>query len=244
MKENIYDNESFFEKYSRFPRSVKGLNAAGEWHEFQKMLPPFNGKRILDLGCGFGWHCIYAAENDAASVVGVDISEKMLDEAKRKTHYPNITYIRNSIEDYEYKKETFDVVISSLVFHYSPSFVDICAKVNMCLVPGGDFVFSVEHPIFTAQGKQDWIYDEAGNPLHWPVDNYFHEGKRSAIFLNESVIKYHKTVTTYIKGLLENGFIITDLCEPKPPNEFLQQVPEMKFELLRPMMLIISAKKL
>ena len=38
MKENKYDDELFYEKYSRFPRSVKGLKAAGEWHELQKML--------------------------------------------------------------------------------------------------------------------------------------------------------------------------------------------------------------
>jgi len=244
MKENIYDNETFFAKYSRFPRSVEGLSAAGEWHELQKMLPLFKGKRVLDLGCGFGWHSIYAAEHGAASVVGVDISEKMLAMAREKASHPNITYIRSSIEDFDYRKEVFDAVISSLAFHYLPSFGDICAKVWECLAPGGDFVFSVEHPIFTAQGKQDWIYDEAGNPLHWPVDKYFYEGQRDTVFLGESVVKYHKTMATYIKGLLENGFTITGFCEPQPSKELMQRIPDMKTELQRPMMLIISAKKI
>lgn len=54
MKENHYDNETFFEAYSRFPRSVEGLRAAGEWHELKKLLPDFTDKRVLDLGCGFG----------------------------------------------------------------------------------------------------------------------------------------------------------------------------------------------
>ena len=48
------------------------------------MLPDFKGKRVLDLGCGYGWHCIYAMENGASSVVGVDISHKMLEVAKGK----------------------------------------------------------------------------------------------------------------------------------------------------------------
>ncbi len=64
--ENPYDKKKFFEKYSRMDRSVKGLQGAGEWHELKKMLPDFKGKRVLDLGCGFGWHCRYAAENGAA----------------------------------------------------------------------------------------------------------------------------------------------------------------------------------
>ncbi len=243
MKENIYDNEDFFERYSRFPRSAEGLDAAGEWRELKRMLPPFRGKRVLDLGCGFGWHCVYAAEQGAADVVGVDLSEKMLVEARRKTQHPNVSYVRCAIEDYEYAKERFDIVISSLALHYVPSFDDICAKVNRCLAPGGAFVFSVEHPIFTAEGKQDWFRDEAGNALHWPVDRYFSEGKRDAVFLGQSVVKYHKSLTTYVKGLLGNGFRIVDFCEPLPPEELVHKMPEMKDELRRPMMLIILAKK-
>lgn len=51
--ENTYDRKEFFEKYSQMERSVKGLEGAGEWHELQKLLPDFSGKRVLDLGCGF-----------------------------------------------------------------------------------------------------------------------------------------------------------------------------------------------
>lgn len=65
MKENKYDDKHFFEQYSQMPRSKEGLKAAGEWHELKKMLPDFNQKTVLDLGCGFGWHCIYAAEHGA-----------------------------------------------------------------------------------------------------------------------------------------------------------------------------------
>ncbi|WP_143353574.1 bifunctional 2-polyprenyl-6-hydroxyphenol methylase/3-demethylubiquinol 3-O-methyltransferase UbiG, partial [Enterococcus sp. 5B7_DIV0075] len=90
MKENIYDNNRFFDKYSHFPRSVAGLSAAGEWHELKKMLPDFQGKAVLDIGCGFGWHCIYAAERGADTVIGTDISTKMLAGARERTHLANI----------------------------------------------------------------------------------------------------------------------------------------------------------
>ena len=73
MKENKYDDEIFFKKYSEMNRSANGLSGAGEWSELQKLLPDFKGKRVLDLGCGYGWHCLYAAQNGAASVLGVDI---------------------------------------------------------------------------------------------------------------------------------------------------------------------------
>ncbi|MBM6839387.1 SAM-dependent methyltransferase, partial [Clostridium saudiense] len=107
----------------------------------------------------------------------------------------------------------------------------------------GDFIFSVEHPIFTAEGKQEWYSDEAGNIIHWPVDNYFFEGKRVSNFLGEDVTKYHKTLTTYISALLKCGFEIKEVIEPMPPKEMLEEIQGMKDELRRPMMLLISARK-
>ena len=242
MKENKYDNPLFFYKYSQMQRSVIGLEGAGEWNFFKLMLPDFKDRRVLDLGCGFGWHCAYAAEQGAVSVTGIDISEKMLEKAKSLTSAYNITYRCIPIEDYEYPENSFETVMSSLAFHYIKSFDDICKKVHQCLADGGDFVFSVEHPVFTAQGSQEWVCDDEGNPLHWPVDHYFNIGERAARFLEEDVIKYHRTVTAYVNGLLSCGFEITGFCEHMPPDE-LFDIPGMKDELRRPMMLIISAKK-
>jgi SAM-dependent methyltransferase len=243
MKQNKYDDSIFFDKYSNMERSKNGLKSAGEWHELKKMLPNFRGKRVLDLGCGFGWHCQYAIENGAKSVIGIDISQKMLSEAKKKTKYECIQYICMPIEDIDFPTDLFDVVISSLALHYIKSFEDILNKISKCLSSDGDFVFSVEHPMFTASGKQDWYCDNQGNHLHWPVDQYFTEGMRKANFLGEEVIKYHKTLTTYVNGLIKMGFEITGLVEPKPSGNLLDTVPEMLDELRRPMMLLVSARK-
>ncbi|MDD3038588.1 bifunctional 2-polyprenyl-6-hydroxyphenol methylase/3-demethylubiquinol 3-O-methyltransferase UbiG [Bacteroides sp.] len=243
MKENKYDDNLFFNQYSQMSRSVEGLKGAGEWYILQKMLPDFTNKRVLDLGCGFGWHCIYAIEHGAKFVTGVDISKKMLEEAKKRNSSPQIEYKRMAIEDFDFQPDTYDVVISSLTFHYLESFIDICRKISTCLTSGGSFVFSVEHPIFTAYGSQDWFYDQEGKLAHWPVDRYFSEEKRTAFFLGEEVIKYHKTLTTYINSLLQTGFEICELIEPQPDKVMLDSIPEMKEELRRPMMLLISAKK-
>lgn len=88
MKENKYNNSHFFSQYSQMSRSVEGLKGAGEWHVLQKMLPDFAGKRVLDLGCGFGWHCAYAIEHGATHATGIDISEKMLEEARKRNPSP------------------------------------------------------------------------------------------------------------------------------------------------------------
>lgn len=93
-------------------RSQQGLAGAGEWETLKKLLPDFKDRRVLDLGCGYGWHCIYAMEHGASSVAGVDISHKMLEVAKEKTHFLQIEYKRCAMEDVEFLKRSFDVVRS------------------------------------------------------------------------------------------------------------------------------------
>lgn len=242
MKENKYDNESFFQKYSEMTRSTKGLEGAGEWSELQKLLPDFMDKRVLDLGCGYGWHCIYAAEQGAKYVLGTDISSKMIETAKSKTDSKKVVYRCCAMEDLKVAEHSFDVIISSLAFHYIKDFEPLVETISRSLVPEGDFVFSVEHPVFTSYGSQDWYYDEDGNILHFPVDNYYYEGKREAIFLGEPVVKYHRTLTTYLNTLLNNGFELKNIIEPQPPVDMMD-LPGMKDEMRRPMMLLVSAKK-
>ena len=74
------------------------------------------------------------------------------------------------------------------------------------------------------------------------MDDYFIEGLRKTTFLGEEVTKYHKTVTTYVNGLIESNFQITGLIEPEVDPKFLEINEEMKNELKRPMFLILSAK--
>lgn len=74
MTQNIYDNPEFFAGYSRLPRQVSGLDGAPEWPTLAHMLPELVGRRVLDLGCGFGWAGRWFRQNGAASVWGIDVS--------------------------------------------------------------------------------------------------------------------------------------------------------------------------
>lgn len=242
MQENKYDDNRFFQKYAEMSRSKYGLKGAGEWSAFQKILPNFEGKEVLDLGCGYGWHCKYAVEQGADHVLGIDLSHKMLETAKQKNSASNITYRCAAIEDLNFSPETFDIILSSLAFHYIKDFETIIQNISNWLKQGGEFVFSVEHPVFTAYGTQDWYYDNNGNILHFPVDNYYYEGQREAIFLGENIIKYHRTLTTYLNTLLQMNFELQHIIEPQPPEEMMD-IPGMKDEMRRPMMLLVSARK-
>lgn len=243
MKQNKYDEPAFFTSYSQMARSIGGLDAAGEWPAFRSLLPSLRDKNVLDLGCGYGWHCRYARAQQARSVVGVDISEKMITRARESTDDPAIEYRQLAIEDIDFPAESFDMVISSLALHYVEHFDITCRKVYQCLVPEGIFVLSVEHPVFTALAAQDWYYGQHGQRLHWPVDQYQHEGLRHARFLGHNVVKYHRTIATYVNTLIDANFTITRVSEPQPTQEMLDKHPDMQDETRRPMFLLIAAMK-
>ena len=126
--QNIYDDEEFFSAYSKFARHDHGLDSVAEWPVMREMLGDLTGKDVLDLGCGFGAFCRYAAEAGARSVGGVDISEKMLARAMAETSAPNVAFKRDSIERFMASRGSFDVVFSSLAFHYVEDFSGICTR--------------------------------------------------------------------------------------------------------------------
>lgn len=239
---NQYDDPSFFQAYNEMPRSQKGLMAAGEWPQFVSMLPDLKDKTILDLGCGYGWHCMYAAKQNARHVVGIDASHRMIDQAIKMHSHPNIVYQVCDLTKYVYPIERFDVVISNLVLHYIEDLDVIYQNIYHTLKSSGIFVMNIEHPTFTAGIHEDWIYDKQGNALYWPVDQYYYPGQRKTLFLGKTVYKQHHTLTQIVNGLLKQGFILETLQEVMPPKEWLVQ-KEMKDEMRRPMMLLIRVKK-
>lgn len=170
---NLYDNPDFFAAYSQMARSQGGLPAAGEWHQLKNLLPPMDGKAMLDLGCGYGWHCRYAAEQGASTVLGIDSSEKMLQKAREINAHPQIVYQQCDLTQFAYPVNQYDVVMSNLVLHYVENLAEIYANVHRMLRRGGCFALNIEHPTFTAGVNQEWVNDANGKPLYWPVDDYF-----------------------------------------------------------------------
>ena len=238
---NIYDDKAFFDAYSRMARSTGGLEAAGEWHQLQPLFPAMEGSRVLDLGCGYGWHCKYAVEQGAAEALGLDLSEKMIAEARARNADPRIRYEVCGIAEYSYPAGYYDLVVSNLALHYLADLDDIYRKVFSTLRPGGVFLFNIEHPVFTAGVREDWVRDAEGRPVCWPVDNYYYPGERTTLFLGQEVKKQHHTLTQILMGLLHSGFVLEAVEEAEPSSEMLD-LPGMRDELRRPMMLLVRAR--
>lgn len=242
MTQNIYDDETFFAGYSQLPRSVHGLDGAPEWLVLHSMLQDVRGKRVLDLGCGFGWFCRFAAGEGAACVHGVDVSEKMLERARRETDDSRIIYERADLESYAPPARAFDLAYSSLAFHYIADLAGLLRRVHAALRPGGALVCSVEHPIMTAPVRQEWLTDADGRAT-WPVNGYLDEGERVSNWLAEGVVKRHRTTATYLDLLLGAGFTLGKLVEWAPSQEQVAAELAWAKERERPFLLLIAASR-
>lgn len=239
---NIYDSDVFFDEYAKMDRSRRGLAGAGEWHQLEHLFPDLQGRRVLDLGCGYGWHCQYAASRGASEVLGIDGSFRMISEAKRRCAGGHISYEVCALEEFAYPPDRYDLVVSNLVLHYVADLDTVYRDVYQTLRAGGVFLFNIEHPVFTAGIRQEWMRDAGGEILCWPVDRYFCPGQRDTVFLGTHVTKQHHTLTQILMGLRRAGFLLDAVEEAQPPEE-LQGLPEMAGELRRPMMLLVRAVK-
>lgn len=240
MAQNIYDNPEFFAGYTQLPRQVRGLDGAPEWPAIRAMLPAVSGKRIVDLGCGFGWVSRWMREQGAASVLGLDLSENMIGRAKADTGDPAIEYRIADLETLELPEGAFDLAYSALTFHYIRDFNRLVRMIHRALVPGGSMVFTIEHPIFMAAAHPHWIADEDGRRT-WPVNRYAIEGERRTDWFAKGVIKYHRTIGTTLNTLVRAGFQILGVDEPAPSPEQIAEAPKLAEELERPMMLLVAA---
>ena len=241
MAQNIYDNPAFFEGYSGLPRSVHGLAGAAEWESVRALLPPLAGRRIVDLGCGFGWFARYAAEEGAASVLGLDLSENMIARAKVETVSPAVRYEIADLDTLDLPEGAFDLAYSSLAFHYIADFDRLVRTVHAALTPGASFVFTIEHPIYMAPSQPDWA--EVGGRQVWPLDDYLVEGRRTTNWLAEGVVKHHRTLGTTLNVLVAAGFVIRHVEEWRPSEQQLAEHPEWRAELNRPMFLLIACAR-
>lgn len=242
VAQNIYDNPEFFEGYSQLPRQVHGLAGAPEWPTIRAMLPDLTGKRIVDLGCGFGWFARWARKHGAASVLGLDVSENMIARAKVSTADPAIEYRIADLEVIELPEASFDLTYSALTFHYIEDFGRLAREVYRALTPGSHFVFTIEHPIYMAAAHPRWIADEEGRKT-WPVNRYAIEGERRTDWFAKGVLKYHRRIGTTLNTLIEAGFSIRRVEEFAPTPDQIDENPELAEEMERPMMLLVFAQR-
>lgn len=242
--QNIYDDADFFEEYKRIRAKSVNANVIMEQPNLWSLLPDLKGKRVLDLGCGAGDTCMECIRRGAGHVMGIDVSNNMIEEAEAHNSHNLITYNVDSIEEYEYPVSAYDCVVSSLAFHYIEDFGNTIEKISLALTKQGVLVFSQEHPVITStKERAHWFRDNDEKKLHWKLDNYFDEGERAVDWIVKGVRKYHRSLQSITAALIDSEFIIQRILEPTVTVEFAGRYPNFMDERRIPLMLMIKCIK-
>lgn len=245
MEQNFFDISEVFDGYQKLRDSDINCNTLMEQPEMTRLLPDVRGKAVLDLGCGYGHNCAQFSDSGAARVIGIDISQKMLAVAQSESSRPNIEYKNLCMTEISSLHEKFDLVYSSLAFHYIEDFDRLVRDIAELMNTGGTLLFSQEHPIYTASenGQGHYILDEQGNKSGYCFSHYQISGKREDEWFVKGRVYYHRRFCDILNALTSAGFCIKEVCEPVPSAEMKAKRPKSD-TLHKPLFLIIKAEKL
>lgn len=242
--QNVYDNSNFFSKYNKMREEKLNANNLIEIPTMKKFLPDLKDKTILDLGCGAGGMSRYFIQKGAKRVLAVDVSKNMLKIAqKHKTK--NIEYRLLAMENILEIDEKFDIVFSSLAFHYVKDFQKLMQDIAHLLNKNGMLIFSQENPIATApillQGEKKYI--EKDDRRLYVLNNYNNNSKRKIEWNGKYVIKYHRNFETVINSIIQAKMNILQILEPTSSKRAVKLVPKYAYQKDRPYFLFVKAQK-
>lgn len=116
----------------------------------ERQLPEnLNNKSALCIGVGSGYELESILSRKPRTVVGIDLSEKLLEIAS--TNYPNVEFKNADMMHMPFADESFDLVYSSLTFHYANDWDALLSEVYRVLQKGGTLLFSTHHPAYWSQ---------------------------------------------------------------------------------------------
>ena len=242
---NVYDIEEFFKYYQNLRASEINANNLIENPIIKSMLPNLKGKSILDLGCGDGNMSAYFMDNGAKRVYGIDISENMINEANKLYADENRKFEVMKMEDISQINEKFDVVYSSLAFHYVEDFDKLLNDIHNLLNENGVLIFSQENPvasasIFNREDLKNRI--EIDGKRYYLLSDYACDGERNNFWNGIQVTKYHRSYCTLVNSLIKK-FKIVEMKDSYASDEAIKLRDKYKYEKDRPLFLIVKAMK-
>ena len=126
----------------------------GETFTVQKMLGDISGKSVIDLACGTGFYTRMLKKMGASRVVGVDVSEEMLNVARQQeAENPlGIRYMTSDVVALIEEIGRFDIVLAVYLLNYADSDETLRAmlqKTHDLLAPNGQLIAYTFNPEFT-----------------------------------------------------------------------------------------------
>lgn len=180
------------------------------------------GLSILDLGCGTGRHSVWLARAGAI-VTGVDFSEGMLEEARRKAA-GTVRFLAHDLhQPLPFADSVFDRVVSGLVLEHLPELSAFFAESRRVLRPGGGAVVSAMHPAMFLKGVQARFTDPASGERVQPGS-------------------VAHTIGDFVMAAVRAGFVLEGVDERAPDADFAARYPRAEKYVDWPMLVVLRLR--
>ncbi|HET7228638.1 MAG TPA: class I SAM-dependent methyltransferase [Longimicrobium sp.] len=201
-------------------------------------LPPVDGKRILEAGCGAGWYTEQLLLR-GARVTALDASASLVDHTRRRiaslgadASERGEARVADLREPLAFAPDaSFDGIVSALVMHYLRDWSVPVAEFRRVLKPGGWFLFSTHHPAADARDL-----DEG--------ESYFDVVQEEDTWKDIGTVRFYRRPLMAISdALAAGGFGIERIIEPRPTEAFRAARPDAYERLMRqPEFILILAR--
>ena len=165
-----------------------------KWDRLSGAIDPLEGRRVLDVGCGSGYHCWRMKGAGAAEVIGIDPTPLFVLQFKAIQHYLNIDSVHVlplALEQLPPKLKSFDTTFSMGVLYHRRSPMDHLTDLRDTLAPGGQLVLET----LVVEGGEDTVFV--------PPDRYARMGN----------VWFLPSPAALMKWMSKTGFIDVELVD-------------------------------
>ena len=230
-----------------------GLNTPA----FLAMLPSIEDLAGLDIGCGEGHNTRLVAERGAL-MTGIDISPAFVRYAREaeEANPLGIRYEVASAVELPFEGASFNFVTAFMSLMDIPETERVLAEVFRVLRPGGFFQFSITHPCFDTPHRKT-LRDETGLTYAIEVGDYFRrlDGEVQEWLFSAAppeiregtrpfrVPRFTRTLSEWLNLLIDAGFVLERLGEPRPSDEAVRERPRLQGAQVVALFLHVRARK-
>jgi SAM-dependent methyltransferase len=178
-----------------------------------------SGRRVLDLGCGAGENAITMARS-GAHVIALDVSPAQLALGRRLADAAEVRveWHKSDAADLAFlRADSIDLALATGVLHEIEDLDRVLRQVHRVLRPGSAFVFSHDHPMRLAIGREGGTV-----PGVLPLGrlevrrSYFDSAPVVATRDEEPIQLWPRTIADVFSALHRAGYRVDVLLEPEP----------------------------
>ena len=208
-----------------------------------RLVHSFTNKTVLDLGTGNGYLVQNFIRKKVKRLILIDSSKYNLEFAKQQSTDKRIEYLeQDATKKWKVDSQSIDIIYSNMMLNEVANIKTPIAESFRVLKKNGVFIFSVVHPSWDlfifAQGKAGKKSKKIRG-----LGNYFRRGYAKFIMGTGSITRpdlteeynqefevehYQRPLSDYFNTLVDAGFKVNKIVEPKLTKTLLQKNPRFK----------------